>query len=56
MTSSNKLNQELEQPPTVRAEKVAAAKALLADGSYPSDAMLGKVANLLAAHLQEAEG
>jgi anti-sigma28 factor (negative regulator of flagellin synthesis) len=56
MTSSNKLNQELQQPPTVRDDKVAAAKALLADGSYPSDAVLGKVANLLATHLQETEG
>lgn len=56
MTSSNNLKHALEQTPTVRADKVAAAKALLADGSYPSEAMLGKVADLLAEHLQAAEG
>lgn len=56
MTSSNNLKHALEQTPTVRADKVAAAKALLADGSYPSDALLGKVADLLAEHLQAAEG
>jgi hypothetical protein len=43
-----KLNRALEQTPDVRADKVARAKALVADQSYPPKAVLGQVAEALA--------
>jgi hypothetical protein len=56
LAASEKLNQAFEQTTTVRPERVARAKALLADGIYPSEATLGKVADLLAKHLGTSNG
>ena len=53
---SEKLNQAFEQTPTIRPEKVARTKALLADDGYPSEPTLGKVADLLAKHLGTSNG
>lgn len=55
MSQSDDINRALDQAPAARADKVAQAKALLADGTYPSDADLGKVADLLARNLDQAE-
>jgi hypothetical protein len=52
----NQVNQVSTQTATVRPEKIARAKALLADSAYPSEASLGKVADLLASHLEIEEG
>jgi hypothetical protein len=51
MTDSEGLNRALQQTPTVRADKVAQAKALIADDSYPSAAQVAQVADLLAKNL-----
>jgi len=45
------LERALKEAPTVRADKVARAKALLDDPSYPSAAHLDKLASLLAREL-----
>jgi len=50
-----RLDRASARTPTVRPEQVARAKALLADGAYPSEATLGKVADLLARHLGTGE-
>ena len=42
------LEQSLKSAPQVRPEKVAQAAALAADGSYPSDAQLSRLADVLA--------
>ena len=55
LAGSQKLAEALKQTPEVRPEKVAEAKRLLQDPSYPSDAVLGKVAGLLAQHLQRPD-
>jgi anti-sigma28 factor (negative regulator of flagellin synthesis) len=56
LSASEKVNRTLEQTSAVRPEKVARAKALVADGDYPSEADLGKVADLLAQHLGTGDG
>ena len=53
--SSEKLVDALKQIPTVRAEKVAQARTLLNDPSYPSDAVLRKVASVLTDHIRTAD-
>ena len=45
------LKGQLSTMSSVRPENVAAAKDLVADGNYPSDNDLSRVAGLLAAHL-----
>ena len=49
--SASSLEQTLKQTPQVRPEKIAAAAALLADGSYPSDAAMNQLAGFLARRL-----
>ena len=51
--ASEELTQALNKVPIVRAEKVASLKALMANGPYPSEETLGKVADLLAQHLDQ---
>jgi hypothetical protein len=48
LTGSARLLSSLKALPDMRAEKVAQAKALVQDPSYPSDEALGKVADTLA--------
>ena len=45
---SHRLNQALDNTPDVRPEKVALAKALVADPNYPSKEQMKKVATMLA--------
>jgi hypothetical protein len=45
------LDRAWQQTPAVRPEKVAQAKALLTEEAYPSEAVLDKVAALIAEHL-----
>lgn len=46
------LKKTLAQVPEVRAEKVAQARQRINDPSYPSDAVLGKIANVLGDKIQ----
>ena len=46
-SSINNLKSALAQVPDVRADKVAQAKSLLEDPSYPNNAVLGRVAHAL---------
>jgi len=46
------LNSQMGAPATVRPEKVAAAKDLVADSNYPSDHDLSRIAGLLASHME----
>jgi hypothetical protein len=46
------LEQTLKEAPTVRPEAVSRATALLADGDYPSDEVLNKVAATLAQNIK----
>ena len=48
LTATESLNRSLEQTPEVRAEKVAEAKALIQDGSYPPEVIIRKISALLA--------
>jgi hypothetical protein len=50
LTRLAELNRALENVPEVRAEKVALARALIQDPSYPDEAALGKVADVIAGH------
>jgi len=52
LSGSDALNPTLGQTQTARAEKVAQAKALLQDSSYPSAAQVGQIAELLAKNLR----
>jgi hypothetical protein len=49
------LDRALENAPAARADKVAQAKALVADASYPSEAVLDRVAGLLASGIRPKE-
>jgi hypothetical protein len=49
--STSSLQDALKQSPQVRPEKVAAAAALLSDGSYPSDSALNQLAGFFANRL-----
>ena len=49
--STSSLQDALKQLPQARPEKIAAATALLNDGSYPSDAALNQLAGFLANRL-----
>lgn len=50
--ATDSLNGQLSSMSTVRPDKVAAAKDLVADGNYPSDKDLSRIASLLADHIQ----
>ena len=50
-TATESLNRSLEQTPEVRADKVAEAKALIQDGSYPPAVIIRKISALLAIKL-----
>ena len=50
-TTTESLNRSLEQTPEVRAGKVAEAKALIQDGSYPPAVIIRKISALLAIKL-----
>lgn len=52
LAGTQQLNQTLAKVPEVRSEKVAQARQLISDPSYPSEAQLGKIANLLADNIQ----
>ena len=49
-SASDSLISQLNKIPTVRPEQVARAKELVADGHYPPDYVLNRIANLLAIH------
>jgi hypothetical protein len=51
-STAHSFNSQLSAAATVRPDKVAAAKDLVADGNYPSENDLSRIAGLLAAHLQ----
>ena len=48
---TNALEETLRQTSSVRSDKVAQAKALVADPSYPSDDVLNRMSYLLAKHI-----
>jgi hypothetical protein len=48
LTTTESLNRSLEQTPEVRADKVAEAKTLIQDGSYPPAVIIRKLSALLA--------
>ena len=48
VTATESLNHSIEQAPEVRADKVAEAKALIQDGSYPPAVIIRKISALLA--------
>ena len=50
-SSTDSLNGQLSSMSTVRPDKVAAAKDLVADANYPSNSDLSRIAGLLANHL-----
>lgn len=47
------LESALKEMPAVRPEKIARARALVADVKYPPDEVLNRIANLLAIHVRE---
>jgi anti-sigma28 factor (negative regulator of flagellin synthesis) len=51
LTTAESLNRSLEQTPEVRADKVAEAKALVQNGSYPPPVIIRKISALLASKL-----
>jgi hypothetical protein len=51
LTTAETLNRSLDQTPEVRADKVAEAKALVQDGSYPPAVIIRKISALLAIKL-----
>jgi len=50
-TKTESLNRSLEQTPEVRADKVAEAKALILDASYPPEVIIRQISALLATGL-----
>ena len=53
LAGTEALDKAMQSTPAVRPEKVARAKALLADPAYPSAAVLNRVTDLLTQHLQD---
>jgi len=49
-STSNSLRNQLRNISTVRPEQVARAKELVADGNYPPDYVMKRIATLLAIH------
>jgi hypothetical protein len=54
-TTDAELLAVLKQIPEVRADKVARARELLQDSSYPSDSVLTKVSDILAGPIQSGD-
>jgi hypothetical protein len=52
LAATESLNRSLEQTPEVRAERVAEAKALIQDGSYPPEVIIRKISALLAIKIE----
>lgn len=50
-----KLLQAVKELPLVRADRVARARELVNDPAYPSDAVLGKVSDVLAANIKASD-
>ena len=55
VATSSALNDALEQTPEVRADKVAEAKALIQNGSYPPEAIIRKISALLAVKIDSQD-
>lgn len=55
LKSSNDLERALENTEAVRPSKVAAARELVADKTYPPEVMVRKIAELLAIHIGSAQ-
>ena len=55
LAGSTELARALENVPVVRADKVAKAKALVEDSSYPNETALSRVAGVLANHIRTPE-
>ncbi len=51
--NTDALKNSLNNLPTVRPEKVAHARALVSDVSYPPNYVLDRIANLLAMHINK---
>ena len=51
---TNSLEETLRQTSSVRSDKVAQAKALVADPSYPSEDVLSRMSDLLARHINNS--
>ena len=56
LAASKQLTQQIDKLPLVRTEKIAHAKDLLQDPSYPSDHTLAQIAGLLADRLSGSNG
>lgn len=56
MNETERLKGRLEQTPEVRVVKVSWAKVLLSDPSYPQDAVLNRVADVLSKHIEIPRG
>ena len=54
-TTTESLSRSLEQTPEVRADKVAAAKALIQDVSYPPAVVIRRISALLAIKLDSPD-
>jgi hypothetical protein len=52
---SARVAEALEKTPSNRADKIAAAKALVQGSDYPNEATLRKIANTLADHMKPQE-
>ena len=52
--TSETLSRSLEQTPEIRADKVAEAKALIQDGTYPPAVIIRKISALLANNLDKS--
>ena len=51
LAGTDALNQALSQTPVMRDDKVAQAKSLISDPSYPPPVLIRKISALLAIHL-----
>ena len=56
LTTTETLNRAWEQTPATRVEKVAQAKSLVADITYPPPELIRKISALLAMNLDAAMG
>jgi hypothetical protein len=51
LTSTDRIEASLAQTPAVRAERVAEAKKLVLDSSYPPEELINKLSALLASYI-----
>ena len=56
ITTVDTLNRALEQTPAARADKVAEAKSLIADATYPPIVLIRKISALLAIKMDADSG